>query len=69
MSGLDFSTTVDLQANLMYQSRGSFIRARMEELVDSGDLKSPGACRRAGSSPAPGIFYFKYLKKQRTNKR
>ena len=26
----------------------------MVELVDTGDLKSPGHCDRAGSSPAPG---------------
>ncbi len=24
------------------------------EMVDTGDLKSPGHCDRAGSSPAPG---------------
>ncbi len=28
--------------------------ARMVELVDTGDLKSPGYCSCAGSSPAPG---------------
>ena len=31
-------------------------------MVDTGDLKSPGHCDRAGSSPAPGttsyIIYF-----------
>ncbi len=28
-------------------------------LVDTGDLKSPGHCDRAGSSPAPGTITFK----------
>ena len=28
--------------------------ARVAELVDAGDLKSPGVAPRAGSSPAPG---------------
>ena len=28
--------------------------ARVVKLVDTGDLKSPGHCGRAGSSPAPG---------------
>ncbi len=29
-------------------------KARVVELVDTGDLKSPGYCSCAGSSPAPG---------------
>ena len=28
--------------------------ARVVKLVDTGDLKSPAHCERAGSSPAPG---------------
>jgi hypothetical protein len=28
------------------------------EMVDTGDLKSPGHCVRAGSSPAPGTTYY-----------
>ena len=31
--------------------------ARVVKLVDTGDLKSPGHCGRAGSSPAPGTIY------------
>ena len=27
-------------------------------MVDTGDLKSPGHCDRAGSSPAPGTTNF-----------
>lgn len=30
-------------------------------MVDSGDLKSPGHCGRAGSSPAPGTMNFRTL--------
>jgi hypothetical protein len=30
--------------------------ARVVKLVDTGDLKSPGHCGRAGSSPAPGTI-------------
>ena len=30
--------------------------ARVVELVDTGDLKSPDHCDRAGSSPAPGTI-------------
>ena len=30
------------------------VLARVVKLVDTGDLKSPGHCGRAGSSPAPG---------------
>ena len=29
----------------------------MVELVDTGDLKSPGYCSCAGSSPAPGTTF------------
>ena len=32
--------------------------ARVVELVDTGDLKSPDHCDRAGSSPAPGTTTF-----------
>ena len=31
--------------------------ARVVKLVDTGDLKSPGHCGRAGSSPAPGTTH------------
>ena len=31
--------------------------ARVVKLVDTGDLKSPGHCGRAGSSPAPGTNF------------
>ena len=31
--------------------------ARVVELVDTGDLKSPGRLGRAGSSPAPGTTF------------
>ena len=27
-------------------------------MVDTGDLKSPGHCDRAGSSPAPGTIIY-----------
>ena len=30
--------------------------ARVVKLVDTGDLKSPDHCDRAGSSPAPGTI-------------
>ena len=32
-------------------------------MVDTGDLKSPGHCDRAGSSPAPGTtnYYLQYI--------
>ena len=33
---------------------GTPLLARVVKLVDTGDLKSPGHCGRAGSSPAPG---------------
>ena len=32
----------------------SRLLARVVKLVDTGDLKSPDHCDRAGSSPAPG---------------
>ena len=32
--------------------------ARVVKLVDTGDLKSPDHCDRAGSSPAPGTTEF-----------
>ncbi len=35
-------------------SQGIGLMARVAELVDAGDLKSPGVAPRAGSSPAPG---------------
>lgn len=31
--------------------------ARMVKSVDTGDLKSPGYCSCAGSSPAPGTTF------------
>ena len=33
------------------------IRPRVVKLVDTGDLKSPAHCERAGSSPAPGTIF------------
>lgn len=30
-------------------------------MVDTGDLKSPGHCDRAGSSPAPGTISFQFI--------
>ena len=36
------------------------IRARVVKLVDTGDLKSPGHCGRAGSIPAPGTSKLKF---------
>ena len=33
----------------------------MVELVDTGDLKSPGYCSCAGSSPAPGTRIGRYF--------
>ena len=35
----------------------TFRYARVVELVDTGDLKSPDLNSRAGSSPAPGTTY------------
>ena len=32
------------------------VDARVVKLVDTGDLKSPDHCDRAGSSPAPGTI-------------
>ena len=36
------------------RARCTPILARVVKLVDTGDLKSPDHCDRAGSSPAPG---------------
>ncbi len=41
-------------------------------MVDTGDLKSPGHCDRAGSSPAPGTTIYRWshsqvLRQQRCN--
>ena len=36
------------------RARRTSLSARVVKLVDTGDLKSPGHCGRAGSSPAPG---------------
>ena len=36
------------------RARCTPLLARVVKLVDTGDLKSPGHCGRAGSSPAPG---------------
>ena len=41
----------------------AFHLARVAELVDAGDLKSPGVTPRAGSSPAPGTTSFKGFQK------
>ena len=38
----------------MLRARARFTSARVVKLVDTGDLKSPDHCDRAGSSPAPG---------------
>ena len=39
------------------RARSAARLARVVKLVDTGDLKSPGHCGRAGSSPAPGTIY------------
>ena len=39
------------------RARCTPLLARVVKLVDTGDLKSPGHCGRAGSSPAPGTIY------------
>ena len=36
------------------RARCTSLSARVVKLVDTGDLKSPGHCGRAGSSPASG---------------
>ena len=36
------------------RARSTTRLARVVKLVDTGDLKSPGHCGRAGSNPAPG---------------
>ena len=41
--------------------------ARVVKLVDTGDLKSPAHCERAGSSPAPGTI--KTIRASRANQR
>lgn len=33
-------------------------------MVDTGDLKSPGHCDRAGSSPAPGTTVYRWSHRQ-----
>ena len=38
------------------RARCTPLLARVVKLVDTGDLKSPGHCGRAGSSPAPGTI-------------
>ena len=43
-------------SKLIFQTYGWCQYARVVELVDTGDLKSPGHCDRAGSSPAPGTI-------------
>ncbi len=35
--------------------------ARVVKLVDTGDLKSPDHCDRAGSIPAPGTISYKTM--------
>ena len=39
------------------RARCTSLSARVVKLVDTGDLKSPGHCGRAGSSPAPGTNF------------
>ena len=39
------------------RARCTPLLARVVKLVDTGDLKSPGHCGRAGSSPAPGTTF------------
>ena len=39
------------------RARCTSLFARVVKLVDTGDLKSPGHCGRAGSSPAPGTTF------------
>ena len=41
------------------RARCTPLLARVVKLVDTGDLKSPGHCGRAGSSPAPGTNNYK----------
>ena len=40
------------------RARCTPLLARVVKLVDTGDLKSPGHCGRAGSSPAPGTIQY-----------
>ena len=40
------------------RARCTPLLARVVKLVDTGDLKSPAHCERAGSSPAPGTIAF-----------
>ena len=42
------------------RARCTPLLARVVKLVDTGDLKSPGHCGRAGSSPAPGTIINRY---------
>ena len=48
------------------RARCTPLLARVVKLVDTGDLKSPGHCGRAGSSPAPGttLCHCSLLKKR-----
>jgi hypothetical protein len=43
-----------MRQRVMLRAPESLPFARVVKLVDTGDLKSPGHCGRAGSSPAPG---------------
>ncbi len=42
-----------------------FPLARVVKLVDTGDLKSPDHCDRAGSSPAPGTISISDIKNKK----
>ncbi len=42
-------------------SASKLVCAQVVELVDTGDLKSPEQCVRAGSSPAPGTTFYSHL--------
>ena len=52
--------TVTLSNGVAYALRRDMIARsrppRVVKLVDTGDLKSPAHCERAGSSPAPGTI-------------
>ena len=53
-----FNTASRAQCHQNVTERGILSpAARVVELVDTGDLKSPAYCKRAGSSPAPGTTF------------
>ena len=50
---IPFARSINLHFNICWCQY-----ARVVELVDTGDLKSPGHCDCAGSSPASGTTVF-----------